>query len=251
MQSEKEALIAIDVLLDPDATMLSKAEAANARLRENFPKGYALDALHAPHISVLQRHVRARDLESIYAAAQRVLETESLTALQLKTTGYYYLPFSEQGMPMGSAGIVIEPTQELLRLQQKVIDAVAPFSESGGTPAAYITAPENAPVLQQLIDYVDSYVPKRSGKNFNPHVTVGVGREEFLKQLKAEPFDVLYLQSRWCGGLPARRFRDGGEKVMELDPKALSGHARGESHAGTKAAEHQTKRDGRSAAVLE
>jgi len=39
MQSEKEALIAIDVLLDPDATMLSKAEAANARLRENFPKG--------------------------------------------------------------------------------------------------------------------------------------------------------------------------------------------------------------------
>jgi hypothetical protein len=53
MQSEKEALIAIDVLLDPDATMLSKAEAANARLRENFPKGYALDALHAPHISVL------------------------------------------------------------------------------------------------------------------------------------------------------------------------------------------------------
>ena len=144
MQSEKEALIAIDVLLDPDATMLSKAEAANARLRENFPKGYALDALHAPHISVLQRHVRARDLESIYAAVQRVLETESLTALQLKTTGYYYLPFAEQGMPMGSAGIVIEPTQELLRLQQKVIDAVAPFSESGGTPAAYITAPENA-----------------------------------------------------------------------------------------------------------
>ena len=37
MKSEKEALIAIDVLLDPDATMLSKAEAANARLRENFP----------------------------------------------------------------------------------------------------------------------------------------------------------------------------------------------------------------------
>jgi hypothetical protein len=38
MQSEKEALIAIDVLLDPDATMLSKAEAANARLRE-FSEG--------------------------------------------------------------------------------------------------------------------------------------------------------------------------------------------------------------------
>ena len=40
-----------------------------------------------------------------------------------------------------------------------------------------------------MIEYVDDYVPKQSGKNFNPHVTVGVGREEFLKQLKAEPFD--------------------------------------------------------------
>lgn len=64
MQSEREALIAIDVLLDPDATMLSKAKAANDRLRENFPKGYALDALHAPHVSVLQRHVRARVISS-------------------------------------------------------------------------------------------------------------------------------------------------------------------------------------------
>ena len=75
---------------------------------------------------------------------------------------------------MGLAGIVIEPSAALLRLQQKFIDAVAPFSESGGTPAVYITAPENAHVLQQLIDYVDSYVPKQSGKNFNPHITVGV-----------------------------------------------------------------------------
>ena len=70
------------------------------------------------------------------AAVQRVFETESLTTLQLKATGYYYLPGVEQGTPMGLAGIVIEPTPELLRLQQKVIDAVAPFSESGGTAAA-------------------------------------------------------------------------------------------------------------------
>ena len=124
--------------------------------------------MHAPHVSVLQRHVRARALESIYAAVQRVVETESLTALQLKTMGYYYIPFSERGMPMGLAGIVIEPTPELLRLQQKFIDALAPFSESGATPAAYITAPENAHVLKQLIDYVDSYVPKQSGKNHIP-----------------------------------------------------------------------------------
>ena len=36
-------LTAIDVLLEPDVTMVSRAEAANARLRENFPSGYELD----------------------------------------------------------------------------------------------------------------------------------------------------------------------------------------------------------------
>jgi hypothetical protein len=183
-------LTAIDVLLEPDATMVSEAEAANARLRENFPTGYALNALHAPHITMLQRHVRTCDLDSMYLAVQRVFETEHLADLQMKATGYYYIPFTEKGASMGLAGIVIEPSADLLRLQQKLIDAVAPFSERGGTAVAYITAPENAHLLKQLIEYVDNYVPEHSGKNFNPHVTVGVGHEDFLKGLKAEPFNV-------------------------------------------------------------
>ena len=37
-----EPLTAIDTLLDPDQTMVQKAIAANARLRESFPKGFAL-----------------------------------------------------------------------------------------------------------------------------------------------------------------------------------------------------------------
>ncbi|MFM9101715.1 MAG: hypothetical protein ACKOPS_10410 [Cyanobium sp.] len=45
---------AIDVLLEPDATMLAHAEAANARLLEVFPQGFALDEAHRPHITLLQ-----------------------------------------------------------------------------------------------------------------------------------------------------------------------------------------------------
>ena len=194
MDSNKRAgggakLTAIDVLLEPDATMVRRAEAANARLRGNVSTGYALDALHAPHITVLQRHVRTGDLASMYLAVERVFETEHPAGVQMKATGYYYIPFTEKGVSMGLAGIVIEPSAALLRLQQKLIDAVAPFSDSGGTAAAYITAPENANVLKQLIDFVDGYVPEHSGRNFNPHVSVGVGREEFLTRLKAEPFE--------------------------------------------------------------
>ncbi len=91
---------------------------------------------------------------------------------------------------MGLAGIVIEPSPDLLRLQQKLIDSIAQFSERGGNAAAYITAPQNAHLLPAMIEYVDGFVPEQSGKNFNPHVTVGVGHEDFLKELMAQPFEV-------------------------------------------------------------
>ena len=47
-------LIAINVLLEPDAATVEKAKAINARLRENYPASFPLDANHAPHITLLQ-----------------------------------------------------------------------------------------------------------------------------------------------------------------------------------------------------
>ena len=49
---------AIDVLLEPDATMLQHSAASNARLLKVYPKGFALDATHNPHITLIQRFVR-------------------------------------------------------------------------------------------------------------------------------------------------------------------------------------------------
>ena len=54
---------AIDILLEPDATMLKHSETNNARLLAAFPKGFALDAAHRPHITIIQRFVRTADLE--------------------------------------------------------------------------------------------------------------------------------------------------------------------------------------------
>ena len=64
---------AIDILLEPDATMLRQAEANNARLLKVFPGGFALDATHTPHITMIQRFVRTADLDKVYAAADEVL----------------------------------------------------------------------------------------------------------------------------------------------------------------------------------
>jgi len=49
---------AINVLPDPDQRTVSRARAANVGLRANIGSGLALDADHAPHITVLKRLVR-------------------------------------------------------------------------------------------------------------------------------------------------------------------------------------------------
>jgi hypothetical protein len=52
--ASNEKVIAIDILLQPDQTMISKANAVNTRLRGNYPGGYSLDATHAPHVTLLR-----------------------------------------------------------------------------------------------------------------------------------------------------------------------------------------------------
>jgi 2'-5' RNA ligase superfamily len=176
-----DKLIAIDVLLQPDQTMIAKANAINARLRGNYPEGYSLDAAHAPHVTMLQRFVRARDFDAVTAAITKVLAGESPTALQLKATGLSYTIWNGAAL----TAIVVERTPELARLQQKIADAVAPFSASGGTEAAFIDTPQGA----DIVPYVETFVPKASGASYFPHVTAGVATEAFVKQLKAEPFE--------------------------------------------------------------
>jgi hypothetical protein len=175
---------AIDILLDPDASMLGHAQAANARLLEEFPKGYALDAAHQPHISCLQRYVRTDALENVYAAVTNVLTTEHPATWTLTAFKYYYIPWKGLGL----AGIVIHPTDALLAYQQKLIDAVAPFTVASGTADAYVTTPEDPDIVEPAIQYVAAFVPNESGKNFNPHVTIGLATADYLKTMLAEPF---------------------------------------------------------------
>src|SRR5687767_7308813 len=68
--------------------------------------------------------------------------------------------------------ILIERTDDLVRLQQKLIDAVAPFSVETGTAAAFVTTPEDPDINQPTIDYVAHYVPASSGDKLEPHVTI-------------------------------------------------------------------------------
>ena len=176
---------AIDILLDPDATMMKNAEAANARLRGNFPQGFALDETHQPHVTCLQRYVKTADLEKIYEAIGKVLTGEKPASWKLKAYKYYYLPWKEIGL----AGIVIEPSADLISFQRKLIDGVAPFTERTGNAAAFVTTKEDPDINQPTIDYIASYVPNQTGSKFNPHVSIGIASQDYLKKMLDEKFD--------------------------------------------------------------
>jgi 2'-5' RNA ligase len=184
-KAQQNPVTAIDIALEPDATMLQHARADNARLLKNFPKGFALDATHHPHVTMLQQFVRTADLENVYAAVNKVLASEKPASWKLKAFKYYYIP----SPPVGLAGIVVEPTEDLLRLQQKIIDVVTPFTEKTGTPAAFMSTEDGKDIQGSLIEYVANFVTIAAGKKFNPHVTIGVGTEAYLNEMLAAPFE--------------------------------------------------------------
>ena len=184
-RAQQNAVTAIDIALEPDATMMQHAKTANARLLKAFPKGFALDATHQPHVTMLQQFVRTTDLDKVYAAANKVLESEKPTTWKLKAFKNYYIA----SPPIGVAGIVVEPTDDLLRLQQKLIDAVAPYTEKSGTAAAFMSTEDGHDIQEFLIDYVANFITIAAGKKFNPHVTTGVATETYLNEMLAEPFE--------------------------------------------------------------
>src|SRR5712675_2385023 len=177
-------ITAIDILLEPDATMIEHAMATNERLLKVFPKGFALDASHRPHITLVQRFVLTENLDKVYAAVGKVFASADVTSLKLEAFKYYYIPDKELGL----SGIVIKTTPELLKLEQQVIDAVTPFVVKTGTSGAFVTGdvPE---ILPELITYVSDFVPKSSGEHYHPHVTTGLAPKEYLDKMIAEPFE--------------------------------------------------------------
>lgn len=182
--AQQNAVTAIDIALEPDSTMIHHAMAANARLREAFPKGFALDETHHPHISILQQFVRTDDLDKVFAAANAVMAKEKPTAWMLKAYKYYYIP----SPPIGLAGIVVKPTRNLHRLQNEIIAVVKPYTVKTGTSAAFFSDVDGSDIQKSLIEYVANFTTIAVGKRFNPHVTIGVGTEKYLNKMLAEPF---------------------------------------------------------------
>jgi hypothetical protein len=206
---------AIDILLEPDATMLRHAAANNARLLEVYPQGFALDAAHRPHITMLQCFVRTADLDAVYAAAGKVIAGSDVSGMKLEAFKYYYAPAGATGV----AGICARPTPELLKLQAGIIAAVEPFMVERG-PIGAFTAPHDDSALDaMMIAYVAAYVSKYAGEHFNPHVSTGAAPKEYLDRMMAEPFDPFTFSPAGAAVYQLGPFGTAARKLKEFDLK--------------------------------
>ena len=161
--------------------MLAHAERNNARLREAFPDGFALDAEHRPHVTLLQCFVAVNDLESLCDAAGAVIGNANVTSMELRAVRYGYTP----GPGVGIAGVWVQVTPELSKLQADVVGAATPFMVATATIDAFTAGHGNPSFDAALIDYVSGFVAKG---RFDPHVSTGVASIDYLDRMLAEPF---------------------------------------------------------------
>ena len=180
-------MTAINVLLEPDAATRDRALEFNARLRQTMPDGFALDATHAPHITVLQRYVSSPELEQVLDAVGAVVAGADLASLDLRATKFAHAEWDTPGLGIASLMLGREP--RLLALQGRLIAAVAPFAATQGTAAAFVTDPGEPDVNATTIDYVARFVPDHCASHYEAHLSIGMARRRDLEVFEAEPLE--------------------------------------------------------------
>jgi acid phosphatase (class A) len=206
---------AIDILLEPDAALLNKAEAINAEFIEVYPDGFTLDESHRPHITLIQRYVRTADLEKVYAAANKVLSRIDVKSFELEAYEYDFIPMGDLGL----TAITAKPTAELTKLQEDLIAAVAPFTVETGSSTAFFTTPDDPVIDSILIHYVSVFVPEHTGEHFVPHLTVGLAPKPYLDKLLTEPFEPFTFSPASAAVYQLGQFGTAAKKLKELELK--------------------------------
>jgi len=163
--------------------MVVKARSVNALLQQNYPGGFPLDDSHVPHLTLVQRYVRAADLEALGEALSQALVAGPAFPLSLTAISYE----ASEWDGLGTLVYAVERTPALRQLAPMMEGVVRPYAVSGGTAAAFASA-SGEEISTKMITYVETFVPVCSGERFFPHITLGKAQHDFVSALAAEPF---------------------------------------------------------------
>jgi 2'-5' RNA ligase len=159
---------AVDVVLLPDEAMTEAAIEANAELVKKFGKKIVLNKENClPHISLAMGCLDEKDITSVERILQSITKECSLgdlTVSSMRTT----LNSSGEAVSV----FVVEKTEELQLLHQKVMEKLAPYLSCDVTSDMVYGDEE---VAETTLLWIKNYREQSSFDKFFPHITIGYG----------------------------------------------------------------------------
>ncbi len=167
-----------------------QARNVNRRLRHGYPAGYALDATHAPHLTLVQCYVARTDLPRVFAAIAPILDRPESRRANLLATGYA----SGGAREPTTVVLSVQRTPRLQRLQRELLDALRPLRVTGADANAFVRTPVSEKIAASTMTYVKTFAQQRTGQRFDPHVTLGQATLDDARALKEAPFTARELE---------------------------------------------------------
>ena len=192
---KKTNSIAIDVLLIPSEEMYAQSLQLNALINQNSPETIKLDENHMPHITLLQCFIKEEDLPNVINALEvnnvfeglfKTIKNDSLKAERL-----FYNEDKEESFSM----IAVEKSDFLLKIHEKIIELVQPYTVKNGSQISFIQNPDGSSISESTITYVPEFVEKHSYDNYEPHISLGVAQTKLLDSLAENVFKPIQFKA--------------------------------------------------------
>jgi len=163
----KEKIVAIDVALEPDATLVDRTRTPESR------------------ITLVRGFIRTSDVHSVSAAVANVLATTDFAEMKLRASGY------QSGTWNGTSGValVVDVSPALRRLEERIVGAVRPFTLNPETAEDFIVTPDGSAMRGHAIDVTRHFIPESSGVSYRAHVFTSSMQSDDAKRAQAQPFE--------------------------------------------------------------
>lgn len=117
-----------------------------------------------PHVTVLQGFLNSSDLHAFTASLAMVMATTDFGRVTATMTG------------AAGAAMMVDPSPELRRLHERVLETFLPFAVDPDTARSYIVTPDGSSITESALQAVGGFVPHASHTSYRPQLVAGTGQ---------------------------------------------------------------------------
>jgi hypothetical protein len=157
----RDALVAIDAGLDSDVAFAGTGAARS-------------------HITMVRGFVRSSEVHDVAAAVGTIMGSANLARLSVKAAGAH----TETWNGGSTTTLLLEPSQDLRRLEERFVEAFHLFAENPVDAAGYVVTPDHSLMESGAIAAIYNFVPDQSGVNVRPRLLVAPAQVDAAKRLE-------------------------------------------------------------------